>query len=666
MRVVGITRENYPDEKHYQFTRSAFIYSWLACSVSTFYTFFYWSIGAKGAAISLGAMSIVIVLTHVLYASGRSVLLARIDLVFSCFALGGVVLHTGGINASSSAWLLGTIPGISAILFKRVEYIIGLTALTIFLYCVIFILEMNGFNVHQLGFAFGSTQERVYTFVHFVGFSLFLAIILSVFSITQKNLYERLEENKEELEHVLTNLNIIFESINQAIFTVNEKGIIGESRSDKFDNILHKSHNTIYEIFDHCDLGDEGLAMMEEVIGFSIGVDTFQFEMNSHLLPKKVNYVKPESSREQVLSLQWSPIINADTVRSILVVIQDITDIESAKHDIAEKRKRNEILLSLIENLDADLSAKIDALDLLCNRLNKALANQDIAEIKVLVHTIKGNARQLTVKNISELCHNIEEMLLLGKDDYVDEGRHLTTLLDEYINIYKAHFKNFSDTEYDSDMLAEVQNFIETTSPQNPLLDRIKKANRVNIKSLAHPIVEESVEVAKNLQKPTPRFIFEGLENNIPKNYRSALSNSLGHLMRNSLDHGIEGIQERKENQKSISGEIFIQAKLNQDRLDVIYSDDGRGLNLQRITDRATQAGIETSTLGNEEIYKLIFHEDLSTSSSVTEISGRGVGMTAVMSEISQIGGSTDLVVSDSSANNIDFKIVIHLPALSA
>lgn len=666
MRLVGITEKNYPNEKYYLFTRSAFIYSWLACSVSIFYTFFYWSIDAKGAAYSLGAMSAVIVITHFLYASGRSALLARIDLIFSCFALAGVVLHTGGINASSAAWLLGTIPGISALLFKKVEYIIGLTALTIFLYSCIFMLEISGFNVHQLGLTVGSTAERTYTFVHFVGFSMFLAVILSIFSITQKNLYSRLNDNKTELERVLANLNIVFQTIDQAIFTIDGKGTIADNRSDKFEIILHKSHKTLYEILHNCDLSDDERATVGEVIGCAIGEEIFQFDMNTHLLPKKINYIEPRSKQEKILSVQWSPIAYADVVDSILIAIQDITDIEIAKHDIAEKGKRNAIFLSLIENSNGELSSKIDALAVLAHRLKGSIEAENTTKIKVLVHTIKGSTRQLNIKSISEYCHNLEDIILNGGANYKDACKGLITLLNEYILVYNTHFSDFKSCNYDRDLFSEIQELVEKTNPDHPLIDKIRKVNKTHIQDLAHPVISESLQIAKDLKKPAPEFVFEGLDNNVPHQYHNITQNILGHLVRNSLDHGLEHEEMRKEKGKNRIGKIYVKTEIDNNNFIMIYSDDGRGLNLSKIEEKATASGIDTLNLNRQKISELIFHEDLSTSSSLTDLSGRGVGMTAVAAEVEQAKGKLDLRINDTLEECVSFNIVINLPLCSS
>lgn len=130
----------------------------------------------------------------------------------------------------------------------------------------------------------------------------------------------------------------------------------------------------------------------------------------------------------------------------------------------------------------------------------------------------------------------------------------------------------------------------------------------------------------------------------IDKLIASALSNSLVHMVRNSCDHGIEDGTSRVEKGKPAAGTIVLKAMEKDDRVVVTMLDDGRGLDRQRILEKAIKQGLaskeEGAVLSDGDVFDFIFQSGFSTADQVSEISGRGVGLDAVRSNISALGGS--------------------------
>ncbi|MDC0254170.1 ATP-binding protein, partial [Bacteriovoracales bacterium] len=135
-----------------------------------------------------------------------------------------------------------------------------------------------------------------------------------------------------------------------------------------------------------------------------------------------------------------------------------------------------------------------------------------------------------------------------------------------------------------------------------------------------------------------------GTEISMNKDSFHILQDSVVHLLRNSLDHGIELPDERVKNGKSSKGKIeIICFDESEDELKVIIRDDGKGINTELITDKAVQKGLYTTEdakkLSQEEIYDIIFLPTFSEREEADELSGRGVGMDIVKKNIEKIGG---------------------------
>ena len=114
------------------------------------------------------------------------------------------------------------------------------------------------------------------------------------------------------------------------------------------------------------------------------------------------------------------------------------------------------------------------------------------------------------------------------------------------------------------------------------------------------------------------------------------------HLLRNSLDHGIEPPQEREEKGKNRTATLLLNAFQSGNNIYVEIKDDGRGLNRKAIAEKAVALGLveATETMSDEEVYNLIFHPGFSTAREVTDVSGRGVGMNVVRKMVQEFKGS--------------------------
>ena len=134
-----------------------------------------------------------------------------------------------------------------------------------------------------------------------------------------------------------------------------------------------------------------------------------------------------------------------------------------------------------------------------------------------------------------------------------------------------------------------------------------------------------------------------GLELGVDKNIAKALSTCLTHLVRNSADHGIERPEDRRAGGKSPEGIIGIQASESQGMVQIVVSDDGAGLNVKKIAEKALQQGVVDETrlevMKPSEIQELIFLPGFSTAEKVSSISGRGVGMDVVKSAVQGLNG---------------------------
>jgi len=136
-----------------------------------------------------------------------------------------------------------------------------------------------------------------------------------------------------------------------------------------------------------------------------------------------------------------------------------------------------------------------------------------------------------------------------------------------------------------------------------------------------------------------------GEELSIERTMAEGLAESLIHMVRNAIDHGIEGSEVRARQGKSPAGRLRIAADRDGEQLVVTVSDDGRGLDARRLTLHAVDRGILSSgiELSEQEAFSLILRPGFTTAAIVTDLSGRGVGMDVVRSNVEALGGTIDI-----------------------
>ncbi|HEU5451253.1 MAG TPA: chemotaxis protein CheA [Terriglobales bacterium] len=153
-------------------------------------------------------------------------------------------------------------------------------------------------------------------------------------------------------------------------------------------------------------------------------------------------------------------------------------------------------------------------------------------------------------------------------------------------------------------------------------------------------------DLEKSCRKPV-QLAVSGGETGLDKMILDAMAEPLAHLVRNAVDHGIESPAERAAAGKAKEGTVRLQARHEGGQAVIEVSDDGRGIDRDRVLARALDLGLVTETeaarLSDSEVLKFIFEPGFSTATAVTEISGRGVGMDAVKAAVERLKGSVEV-----------------------
>lgn len=160
-------------------------------------------------------------------------------------------------------------------------------------------------------------------------------------------------------------------------------------------------------------------------------------------------------------------------------------------------------------------------------------------------------------------------------------------------------------------------------------------------------------------------LIIEGKEVELDKTIVEAIGDPLTHLIRNSLDHGLEKPDKRVANGKRPSGTIILKAAHQAGRVSITIQDDGAGIDGEKVKAKALAKGLLTpeqaAAMSAREAVRLIFLPGFSTAETVTDVSGRGVGMDVVKTNIAKLGGTVDIETEVGRGTIVDVKLPLTL-----
>lgn len=290
---------------------------------------------------------------------------------------------------------------------------------------------------------------------------------------------------------------------------------------------------------------------------------------------------------------------------------------------------------------------------------------QTIAEIKNVAIEPIGDKEENIDKEIiatkkekvasngdKQKAHNMHQSIR------VDLGR-----LDRFMNlvselvIYRTRLEDLSGNyqipeikeplEYVGRITSELQDLVLKIrmQPVNVVLNRFPRMVR---------------DLSKDLNKEI-EFIIEGEDTELDRTIVSELGEPLVHLIRNAADHGIEHANERLALGKAKKGLIKLTAYQEGNRVVIMVSDDGKGIDSQAVKKSAERKGIDTKGLTARDLIQLIFEQGFSTVRNVTNVSGRGVGMDVVKQKIGSLGGTIEVISEENKGTSFIIKLPLTL-----
>lgn len=479
----------------------------------------------------------------------------------------------------------------------------------------------------------------------------------------------------------------LYGGFNQMIKTIDEKNSELSIFAEKISTLLNNTGEGFLTIdrslVIDSEYSKECITLLgEQIAGKDISTILFSSNQKRDLFREAINDAldqEDEALQECIISLLPSEVeLNSLVLKieyrvldnkRVMLIISNITTQKELEHRIKEEQEALKMIVEIVSDSEIffDLKREYEAFMKNSSKLvDTALdANTNLNNIYREVHTFKGTFSQLYMQNMVNFLHNLESRLshliynnitsnkeiidIIADHDFkkpfVREMRRIEEILgSEFLE--DANYIKI-DSNYLGELQDKILSFLTSTDqkvvPYRDIFSKILHLTRVRLVSQLRPYATMSEQLATRLDKSIYPLIIEGDETLYVSQDLKPFLKSLVHIFRNSIDHGIEEAQTRLEAGKDEIGRISCKFEKLGSSLIIEIADDGAGIDKQKVITKALQNGIvfeeDLSNLSDNDIFALIFRDHLSTKDVTSDISGRGVGLSATRAELDAIGG---------------------------
>ena len=377
------------------------------------------------------------------------------------------------------------------------------------------------------------------------------------------------------------------------------------------------------------------------------------------------------------------------TDQNFMLVLTNITKERILERKILKEQEILKMIVAIVREPSQFYELKDDFLtyaDKKLSFINKNLTfSTNLSEIYRDIHTFKGSFAQLRMQGSVKYLHVLETTLSRLKSSKEHSNTELLQILEQSdfhawiekdLNIIKTILgRDFFDKQHkltvDDTFMFNIEEKIthllhsdnqHITTYKN-ILSEISKAKGVTIHKALSSYPKLCLDLAENLDKSIYAFkVSGGVDILMPLHFKPFFK-SLVHVFRNAIDHGIEDIDTRLAAGKNQLGIISCHVEDHSEYIKIIIADDGIGINIEALKEKALTADIighdKLSTLTRQEVLGLIFHEGLSTKDDINELSGRGIGMSAVKEEIEKLSGNIEVESHEGKGTTVSLKLPI-------
>ncbi|MBS3816853.1 MAG: chemotaxis protein CheA [Candidatus Thermoplasmatota archaeon] len=475
---------------------------------------------------------------------------------------------------------------------------------------------------------------------------------------------EKMNENLLSLEEDPTDLELI-EEVYRASHTL--KGMAGTMGYEGIQKISHRMEELFDDLKSEGDKVDERLfELLFECVDTIEVLATGEEEDYEYLIDELEDVISDDEGETKIDKTGTQLIKNADLPEKVKETLQSLSEkeITLGMIEISEDERLPAVRgIELREKLDFECEVfcpdpeEVDSdHDEFFVVTEEGLDKEDLDRTTGLIIDIK---RDKGKKLLEEKKDETKKRKIATSDKLkvdLEDIEHVMNLISELV-ISKGSLEDLSNS-LDSDRLSSVTKRIDRISGE--LRETVLDLKMTEVRSVFRRFPRMVRDIAKEKDKKVD-FEMEGENIELDRTILERITDPLVHLLRNAVDHGIEPVEERKDKGKPPEGKIKLTATQKEENVVIEVSDDGRGLDEEKIKEKALEKGLideeEIEDIPEEDLYMFVFNSHFSTTDGVTEVSGRGVGMDVVKETMDSLGG--DVIIKSEKDEGTTIKLTL-------
>ena len=517
-----------------------------------------------------------------------------------------------------------------------------------------------------------------------------------------------IDTNNRLLRRQKTAIAELLDNMRQAVFAVDASGRIVEPVSAFAKTIFGRElagEQLVDTVLSSFDRQGEAFARIEAALVACFGEGDLQWHFSSPELPARVTYLRPaaetgEAPSPRTLRITYSPLWDDDAnLERLLLVIEDVTAVERLSTQVATERATS---VSNLERLQQMATIERTTLAGFFTDTRRRLgdaaaclqqihsARTAVHELFRHVHTMKGNARSFQLSALSSAVHDAETLIVSLRDGSVSETdaavqgiasglARVDATLGEYEALARrvlglapadppaagSPVRIVPVVERELEALAELARRAGASPVSGTeLAAAVARLGALPVAPLLARLEQVVGALAQSLDK---RIAFEsvGAELDLPREQLAPLADMLLHMVRNAVDHGVEYGEVRRAAGKPEVGRVSVRFVRHGAGTRVHVQDAGRGVDVDAMVAKALELALvgaeELAAMSAEARFALMCAPGVSTAEAVTELSGRGVGMDLVQTQVARLGGTLRI----ESVLGAGTEFVLELPLLA-
>jgi len=469
------------------------------------------------------------------------------------------------------------------------------------------------------------------------------------------NLERLVAERTAELQQSNEAMQLVLSNVEQGLAIINPSGRLGWARSRAFDDWFGVGDGNDH-LAQRLAQGDASLSAWLAHGWEQVADGWFPTEVALDQLPRRLHV------NQRHYQLRYKAMLDGERLEGVLLVVSDVTaEMEQLKRD-AEQRE----LISTFEHLMRDRGGTVEFFQECDGLVTHILQGdkRDRHSILRALHTLKGNAGTFGVASVAEVAHRLETELASGAG--LPDASELSALAQAW-RAFSERMGRLLGTSTEPVIevaVSELEALMKAAQSGAPAQELGRMLARLELERAPvrlRRIGDQARSLAQRLGKGSLVVEVEAQGDvRFERQRWSSFWAAFIHPIRNALDHGIESAEERVAAGKPPHGKLTIAVRGDAQSITVELSDDGRGIDFERVRAKAQAQGLPHAT--EAQLIEALFSEGFSTSEQTTELSGRGMGMSALKEAARSMGG----VVTLQSKPGRGTTLRVRFPAASA